>query len=711
MNQEFEKLLNRLTLNDPSTDEARLYHAYEFCMKAHGPQLRVSGDPYYTHPLAVAQILADMGLDESTVITGLLHDTVEDTLTTLEGIEKNFGTDVAKLVDGVTKLSQLELQSEHTKQAENFRKLVLAMSTDIRVLLVKLADRLHNMQTLHYVTVEEKRKRIARETIEIYAPLAERMGMQYLKDELEDTAFNVLNPEIRNSVRNRLDFIYENADYTVGSIADDLQRVLQEAGLPHAQVNGRHKTPYSVWKKMQDKRASFEQLADVMAFRIIVATVPEIYKVLGVLHTAYRVLPGRFKDYVSTPKLNGYQSLHTGVMGPFSRRIEIQIRTEEMHCAAEYGIASHWQYKQPGTGSHDGRQYAWLRGLLDILDQTSNPEEFLENTKLEMFHDQVFCFTPKGDLIQLPSGATPVDFAYAVHSEVGNHLTGAKINGRLMPLRTRLHNGDQVEAITSTSQNPSPTWEQFVITGKARSHIRRFIRQQSRDQFAKLGRSILQRIFQQGQLEMSEKILRPILAEVDQETVEDLYVNVGKGILSAQDVLYAVYPEEKAKYLDAKTKKRKVLDFSHEEGISIQGLIDGMAVRHAGCCHPLPGDPIAGIVKTGKGIVVHTRDCEVLKAFSDPDRILDLNWGPSDEKDPKFIAQLKVTFLNRAGSLSALSTAIFQQKVNITDLKVTNRTTDFWELTIDVEVKDVEQLNSTIGSLQLLPIINVVERS
>ncbi len=708
VNRQFEELLEKVTQSNPTVDQDKLRRAYEFCMQAHGSQLRASGDPYYTHPLAVAEILADLKLDLSTVITGLLHDTVEDTLVTLEDIDKEFGTDVANLVDGVTKLSQLQLQSEHTKQAENLRKLVLAMSSDIRVLIVKLADRLHNMRTLHHVGSDEKKRRVARETIEIYAPLAERMGMQYLKDEFEDIAFGILNPEARESVQSRLSFLYENADYTVEAIIDEIQKVLSAAGLTHFQVNGRQKTPYSIWKKMQHKRVAFEQLSDIMAFRIVVDSIPEVYQALGAVHNAYLVLPGRFKDYISTPKPNGYQSLHTGLIGPYNSRIEVQIRTEEMHRIAEYGIASHWQYKQGAT--HEGRQYAWMRGLLDILDQASNPEEFLENTKLEMFQDQVFCFTPKGDLIQLPGGATPVDFAYAVHSKIGDHITAAKINGRLMPLRTVLNNGDQVDVITSKTQNPSPMWERFVVTGKARSHIRKFVRQQRREQFSELGRNILQKAFKQAHLDFGEKILKPAIEQLKQVALEDLYASVGEGTLSVHDIIHACYPtfKQDQKEPEPKQKKDRVTP-SESDSCSIEGLIDGMAVRYAGCCHPLPGDHIAGIVKTGKGITIHTTDCDVLKAFSDPNRILDLDWGRQKE-DIKFVGRLKATFLNKTGSLSAFSTAISKQAGNIVNIKVTNRTPDFWDIIVDVEVKDTEHLNTVIASVRTLSITNSVER-
>src|SRR5258707_157994 len=488
MMRQFE-LVERVKTYDPGANEDALNRAYVFSMKAHGAQKRASGDPYFSHPVEVAGILAQMKLDGSSIITGLLHDTVEDTVATLDDLERLFGPDIARLVDGVTKLSRIELQSDQTKQAENFRKLVLAMSEDIRVLLVKLADRLHNMQTLKYINSEEKRRRIARETMDIYVPLAERIGMHRMKDQLEDLAFAELHPDARVSIVARLGFLRDQGGDIVSRIVKELGETLKEGGLA-ANISGREKSPYSIWRKMERKNVSFEQLADVMAFRVLVDGVGDCYHALGIIHSAYHVVPGRFKDFISTPKPNNYRSVHTGVIGPEQQRIEVQIRTRELHEVAEFGVAAHWTYKQ-GAGKTEGPQYRWLRELLDILDHASGPEEFLEHTKLEMFQDQVFAFTPKGDLIALPRGATPVDFAYAVHSEIGDTCVGAKINSRLIPLRSELHNGDQVEIITSKAQTPSPTWERFVVTGKPPARIRRFIRTQQRAQYLDLGRAIV----------------------------------------------------------------------------------------------------------------------------------------------------------------------------------------------------------------------------
>src|SRR5437667_687832 len=540
MMRQFE-LVELVKSYDPKADEGALNRAYVYTMKAHGAQLRASGDPYFSHPIEVAGLLAQMKLDTASIITGLLHDTVEDTVATLDDIERLFGPEIGRLVDGVTKLSRIELQSDQTKQAENFRKLVLAMSEDIRVLLVKLADRLHNMQTLHFIKSEDKRRRIARETMDIYAPLAERIGMHRMKDQLEDLAFAELYPDARASIMARLGFLRDRGGDIVSRIISELGRKLKEGGL-EAAVSGREKSPYSIWRKMQRKNVSFEQLADVMAFRIMVNDIGDCYHALGAIHSAYHVVPGRFKDYISTPKPNNYRSLHTGVIGPEQQRIEVQIRTREMHEIAELGVAAHWSYKQ-GAGKTEGPQYRWLRELLDILDHASGPEEFLEHTKLEMFQDQVFAFTPKGDLIALPRGATPVDFAYAVHSEIGDRCVGAKINSRMVPLRSELHNGDQVEIITSKAQTPSPTWERFVVTGKARARIRRFIRTQQRAQYLDLGRTIVQKAFRQEGQEFSERPLETILKNFNCASVEDLYVAVGQGLVTGRAVANAAFPQ------------------------------------------------------------------------------------------------------------------------------------------------------------------------
>ena len=716
MIRQFE-LLEQVKAYDPGADEDALNRAYVFAMKAHGVQKRASGDPYFSHPLEVAGILTKYKLDSASIVTALLHDTIEDTPATLEDIEHHFGKEVARLVNGVTKLTRIELQSDHATQAENFRKLVLAMSEDIRVLLVKLADRLHNMRTLHHIEEPEKRRRIATETMDIYAPLAERIGMQEMKNELEDLAFAEINPDVRNSILARLDFLRKQGGDLVARIITQLGATLAESGIKAAVV-GREKTPYSVWRKMWHQEVGFEQLSDIMGFRVIVDSVEECYRTLGVVHSAYAVVPDRFKDYISTPKPNGYRSLHTGVFGPERQRIEMQIRTREMHEVAEHGVAAHWIYKQ-GAGRMDGRQYRWIRELLDILETAAGPEEFLEHTKLEMFRDQVFCFTPRGDLINLPRGATAVDFAYAVHSEVGDNCVGAKINGRMMPLRTQLGNGDQVEIITSKAQTPSPTWERFVVTGKARSRIRRFIRSKERDQYVQLGRAILDRAFREEGYEFSNKALEGVLKVFKMGDADDLCADVGAGHHTGRDVVEAVFPgTRKKKRKDekvvplARARSRKAKKKGKGAAIPIKGLIPGMAMHFAMCCYPLPGDRIVGIVTTGKGVTIHTIDCETLENHAEtPERWLDVAWEIDSESLDVHVARVYLTVLNEPGSLGNLSTVIAKNEGNISNLKITERSREFFDMVIDIEVRDVKHLTNIIAALRATPVINSVERA
>ncbi|MCH7930924.1 MAG: bifunctional (p)ppGpp synthetase/guanosine-3',5'-bis(diphosphate) 3'-pyrophosphohydrolase [Proteobacteria bacterium] len=709
------ELVERVKAYDPKADEDALNRGYVFAMKAHGSQRRASGDPYFSHPIEVAGILTGIRLDCATIITALLHDTVEDTGATLDEIRDLFGAEVAQLVDGVTKLTRLELQSDQTKQAENFRKLLLAMSEDIRVLLVKLADRLHNMRTLQFVDDAEKRKRVARETMEIFAPLAERIGMQEMKDELEGLAFAEINPDARDSVIARLEFLRDEGGNQVPRIAAELERTLAEADVVAA-VSGREKQPYSIWCKMQRKNIAFEQLSDIVAFRVVVESVAKCYQTLGVVHGAYSVVPGRFKDFISTPKPNGYQSIHTTVIGPESQRIEIQIRTREMQEFAEYGVAAHWHFKQlsGALARPEGRQYRWIRELLEILEHASDPEEFLEHTKLEMYQDQVFCFTPKGDLIALPRGATPVDFAYAVHSEVGDTCVGAKINGRMKPLRTLLHNGDQVEIVCSKAQTPSPTWERFVVTGKARSRIRRFVRLQQRAQYVDLGRAIVQKGFREVGQRFSKRALQRVIETFRCKTVDDLYATVGEGVITGRKVIEQVFPDLKLKEgkVVSLTRRRAKRAEAGEHAVPIRGLIPGMAMHFAGCCHPLPGDRIVGIVTTGKGVTIHTIDCETLETFAEvPERWLDVAWDPDPESTGIHLGRINIVVMNEPGSLGSLSTVIAKNLGNISNLKITNRATDFFEILVDIEVQDVKHLTNIIAALRVTPTINSVERA
>ncbi len=708
-------LVARVRSYDPGCDADAIERAYAYSQHAHAAQTRASGEQYFSHPLEVARILTQYRLDTASIVTALLHDVIEDTEHPLSEVEEAFGPEIARLVDGVTKLSQIELQSDRSKQAENFRKLVLATSEDIRVLLVKLADRLHNMRTLGYIDKAEKRRRVARETIEIYAPLAERMGMQDIKQELEDLAFAEINPDARDSIARRLEFLRRTGGDLTSRIVAGLRKLLEAQGV-HAAISGRDKTLYSIWLKMQRKNIELEHISDIVAFRIIVDTPEECYRALGVVHSAYPLVPGRFKDYISTPKPNGYRSIHTTVIGPEKQRIEVQIRTPEMHEIAEKGVAAHWVYKL-GEDKVEGAQYRWLRELLDILETAEGPDDFLEHTKLAMFQDQVFCFSPKGDLIALPSGATPIDFAYAVHSEIGDTCVGAKVNGRLVPLRSVLQNGDQVEIATSKGQTPSPTWEQFVVTGKARACIRRFVRSQQRQQYASLGKAMLQKTIRQAGRRFSEKRLRGALERLKQPNLQELYSVIGEGTLSCAEVFAVLHPCEAAPP-SAPSGDPKVVPLaeargrrgSREDALPIRGLIPGMAVHFAGCCHPLPGDRIVGIITTGKGVTIHTIDCETLDSFTEmPERWIDVAW---DENGGEFrIGRLKLVLANNQGALSSMTTVIARNEGNITNLKITGRSTDFFDMLVDIEVESVSHLTNIIAALRATPEVNWVDRA
>lgn len=545
------ELVERVQRYKPDCDEALLNRAYVYAMQKHGLQKRASGDPYFSHPLEVAAILTGLHVDEATIVIALLHDTIEDTDATRSEIDQLFGEEIGKLVEGLTKLKKLDLVSKRTEQAENLRKLLLAISEDVRVLLVKLADRLHNMRTLHYVP-EGKRGRIAEETMEIYAPLAGRMGMQDMREELEHLAFKTLNPDAFHTVTTRLEDIRSRNKDLIIDIETELSDHLAKHGI-EAAVKGRQKRPYSIFRKMTTKQLGFEQLSDIYGFRVIVDDLDTCYRSLGVVHTIWPAVPGRFKDYISTPKQNDYRSLHTTVVGPHRQRVELQIRTQDMHRIAEVGIAAHTLYKDARAGegrqlpqlSEESRAYGWLRRTVESLSDGSSPEEFLENTKLELFQDQVFCFTPKGRLIALPRGATPIDFAYAVHTDVGNTCVGCKVNGRIMPLVTQLQNGDEVEIIRSKAQVPSPTWETIAITGKARAAIRRATREATRKQFATLGRQVLTAAFQRVKRELSDSVLELALPRLSQPTLNDLLAAVGRAEIPSSDVLKAAFPDYK----------------------------------------------------------------------------------------------------------------------------------------------------------------------
>jgi len=703
------ELVERVKAYDPDADEALLNRAYVYAMRAHGKQFRASGDPYFSHPLEVAAILTELKLDVPTIVTALLHDTVEDTYVTIDDVKEHFGEEIANLVDGVTKLSQLELFSERTKQAENFRKLMLAMSNDIRVLLVKLADRLHNMRTLRHIEKPDKRRRIAQETVDIYAPLAGRIGMQNMREELEDLAFAEIDPEARNSILTRLARLDAQSGERIGRIADQIKRKLAESHID-AHVYGRAKRPFSIWRKLKDKQLNFEQLSDIFGFRVIVKTKEDCYRALGVLHSHWRMVPERFKDFISNPKSNGYQSIHTTVIGPEQQRVEVQIRTQDMHDVAERGVAAHWRYREgieERNATAEGA-YQWLREMVDLLEHGNSPEEFLENSRMHMYQDQVFCFTPKGELISLPRGATPIDFAYAVHTDVGNTAVGARVNGVHVPLHTPLRNGDQVEIIRTKDQTPSPLWEQFVVTGRARAEIRRFIRHAQRDEHVSFGRKILEKVFADEHRELTSKAIEEVAKKLRLPKPEDVLVEVGRGQLRANEVLEAIYPELKR---DSSRRPLGRSAWKNAQAISIKGLTEGISYKLGQCCHPLPGDRIVGVMVPGEGAVIHTIDCAELETAQAQLRDwLDVSWGAHASEMGPSVARLQIRVRNAPGALATIASVIGNSGGNISNLKIAARNPLFFEMLVDVEVRDLTHLQDILGALRVNASVESVDR-
>ena len=725
------ELLERVQRYNAQADEGLLNKAYVYAMQKHGTQKRANGDPYFSHPLAVAGILTDLKLDDSTIAVALLHDTIEDTDATRAEIDSMFGEDIGRLVEGLTKIKRLDLVSKKAAQAENFRKLLLAISEDVRVLLVKLADRLHNMRTLHFMP-EDKRARIAEETLEIYAPLAGRMGMHDMREELEGLAFKVVNPEAYRAIGDRLADIRARSLGLIEEIEKDLRDKFEKNGIK-AKVYGREKRPYSIFRKMEQKAISFEQLSDIIGFRVIVGSVGDCYAALGMVHTTWPTVPGRFKDYISTPKQNDYRSIHTTVVGPGRQRVELQIRTREMHDVAEYGIAAHALYKDKVGGriSDESRAYTWLRRTVEMLAEGDTPEEFLENTKLELFHDQVFCFTPKGRLIALPRGATPIDFAYAVHTDVGDTCVGCKLNGRMMPLTTALKNGDEVEIITAKGQVPPPAWESIAVTGKARASIRRAARAAIRKQYAGLGRKIVERAFERAGHEFSEEKMKAALHRLAQQNIEDMLASVGRGEIPSANVLKAVYPDHKeeraavpkggngsgeAGWFGLKKGSGMIFrvpsgDAAESHAIPIRGLSGDMPVRFAPEGGAVPGDRIVGILTPGEGITIYPIQSPSLKAFEDePERWLDVRWDIDAANRERFPAQIDVVAINEPGTLAQIAQVIADNDGNISNLKIVLSAPDFSQLSIDLEVWDLKHLNRLLGDLRERRVVSSANR-
>ncbi len=724
-------LIDRVRRYNPTTDEDLLNRAYVYAMRAHGEQKRASGDPYFTHPLEVAAILTDLKLDDATIAAALLHDTIEDTPTTRAEIDQIFGPDIGHLVEGLTKLKKLDLVSREAKQAENLRKLLLAIADDVRVLLVKLADRLHNMRTLEHMP-GEGRTRIAQETLDIYAPLAGRMGMHHLREELEDLSFRQLYPEANQLVTERLNALAARHSHLIAEIEQQLTRKLADLGTD-AIVAGRRKRPYSIWRKMERKSVGFEQLSDIFGFRVIVKTIRECYRALGIVHTTWPMVPGRFKDYVSTPKQNDYRSLHTTVIGPGNQRVELQIRTEGMHEIAEYGIAAHALYKDSAASpsemlSRESNAYAWLRRTVELLAEGSNPEEFLEHTKLELFHDQVFCFTPKGKLIALPRKATPIDFAYAVHTDVGNHAVGCKINGKVAPLVSELSNGDEVDIITSKAQSSPPSaWESIVVTGKARLAIRKATRNAVRIQYAELGRRIVERLCQRAKREYSDEKLTGALPRLARASVDEVFAAVGRGEMRPSDVARAMYPDYKEERIAAvpppksesgwfglkkgKAVKFKVPEAEQASSIPIRGINSDLPVRFAPNGGAVPGDRIVGILTPGEGITIYPIQSPTLKEFEEtPERWLDVRWDMDERTPQRFPARIAIQSVNEPGTLAQIATVIAEHDGNIDNVSMNRRSPDFTECIIDLEVYDLKHLNAIIAQLRAKKVVAAADR-
>ena len=674
---------------NPRTNEALLRDAFAFGEEMHEGQFRHSGEAYFTHPIAVAQILADMQMDDATIITALLHDTIEDTPASFKMVHDRFSREIAELVDGVTKLTNLQLTSRESKEAENFRKLFMATSKDLRVTLVKLADRLHNMRTIKSMKPEKQAQK-AHETMDIYAPLAGRMGMQWMREELEDLAFRVLNPEARNSIIRRFITLQREAGDVVARITADMRVELEKAGI-QAEVMGRAKKPYSIWRKMQEKDMGFSRLSDIYGFRIITATEADCYRVLGAIHQRWRAVPGRFKDYISQPKTNGYRSIHTTVSGRDGKRVEVQIRTREMHEVAETGVAAHWSYR---NGERVENRFAvdpvhWISKLTERLDEDGDHDDFLEAVKLEMFTDQVFCFTPKGDVIKLPRGATPIDFAFAIHTRIGMACVGAKVDGIRVPLWTRLKNGQSVEIITAEGQKPQATWVDIATTGRAKTAIRRSLREADRERFIRLGRELVRVAFENVGKKLTEKALRTAAKALALEGVDDMLASLGSADISARDIVRAIYPDL------AQTTGDEI-----EANRAVVGLAVDQSHRRARCCQPVPGERIVGIIYRGHGVVVHAIDCAALADFEDqPDRWIDLRWQDGQHRAVNTVT-FDISITNDAGVLGRICTLIGEQKANISDLKFIDRKPDYYRLLVDIDLSDAEHLHRVMTAVE-----------
>ena len=703
-NYKIKELIDTINSYIPEKELEFITSAINFSAKAHNDQLRESGEPYINHPIEVAKILASIKLDSASIVSGLLHDTIEDTDISLSEIKKLFGGEVSNLVEGLTKINKYSLQVNNLKFGENYRKLLLASTKDLRVILIKLADRLHNMRTLESIDDHHRKIRIALETLEVYAPLAQKLGMRDWQDQLEDLSFSYVNPEAHKSILERLDYLNSKDVNVIDEIRYDLKKIFLEESA-ECMIYGRIKSPYSVWNKIKRKDISFEQLSDIMAFRVITNSTRECYRLLGVIHRKFPYIHGRFKDFISSPKNNGYRALHTSVIGPKNKKIEIQFRSNVMNQIAEYGVAAHWKYKDPKKiKENDTREYKWMHELLDLMNQSGNQDELIENSKIKLFEDSIYVFSPKGDVVELPKNSTPVDFAYSIHSEIGDKCVAAKINGNLQPLKSILKNGDQVEILTSNESQPSPLWERFVTTSKVKAQIRKFMRSKKRGEHVIFGKEILINAFKKEDIEFNESTIDKVIKSFNCKKTDDIYELVGSGSVTSSNILKVIFPELKINY-----SKRKSL--VNNSPIKLKGLTAGMSYHLASCCSPIVGDNIVGIVTAGIGVSVHTIDCETLTSYSDsPERWLDISWEKNNTSNQQPTSRINVVLQNLPGSLGKVTTVIAKNNGNISNINFSSRKTDFFEIIIDIEVRDIHHLNNILAALRLISEVSSINR-
>ncbi len=704
MSKEIHAELESITSYLTKQEKDKVVNALRLSQEAHSNQLRKSGDPFITHPLEVAKILTSIKLDADSIVAGLLHDTLEDTNLNIEEINKKFGYEIVELVQGLTKINKYSLKVKNQKFGENYKKLILATTKDLRVILVKLADRLHNMRTIQFIKDENKKTKIALETLEVFSPLAQRLGMKEWQDELEDISFEIINPDAKKTIIERLKYLKSKDDNIVDEIRYELKNIFFQEDL-FCKVEGRIKSPYSIWNKIKNKNISFEQLSDIMAFRVITNSTRECYRCLGIIHRQFPYIQGRFKDFISAPKSNGYRALHTSVMGPKNKKIEIQFRSNIMNQIADFGVASHWKYKDPKKiKEKDAREYKWVYDLVDSMNSSVTQDELIQNSKLKVFQNDIYVFTPKGDLMELPKNATPVDFAYAIHSQIGDKCVAAKINDKLQPLKTILNNGDQIEIITSESSQPSPLWQRFAVTTKVKSQLRRFFRFKKKEEHIIFGREILLNFFQKENYAFNKNTEQKILNDFNYKSIDDVYASIGSGEITALSVIKKIYPEYN--YIPVSKFNENT-----QNSIKLKGLTAGMSYHLAGCCSPLKGDSIVGIVTAGIGVAVHTLDCETLSSYQDaPDRWLNISWDNQDNFGSVSNSRIVVVLFNKPGSLGKVTTVIAKNNGNISNILFSVRKPDFFEIIIDIEVRDANHLQNIIAALRMEKEVSSLER-